>query len=148
MNPVSAVPGWQTLFLSARPQMRKPFSPACRQPQRLHFGHLKHRQHLAGSDKERVIGGTADLKRTPEAAAFDTFKAAFNQKFVAKLGGALVIDLSTDKDRIDSVSGHVSEAHPELLGEMGARHLDKTQISEVMHDGGAIGIEEHDLDFG
>ena len=111
-------------------------------------GHLDEGKHLAALDDEGVIAAAADIEGAPEAHALDGLEAAMGDEDIAEGGGFAVIDLRADDDGVLAAGGHGAEAHADLLGEEGAGDLDDAEVGEVVDDGGAVRVEEHDLGFG
>jgi len=89
-----------------------------------------------------------DLTRPMMPEIFAEIEAAFHHEPIAEFRCAPVIDFGPDHHRIFLGLGHLREAEAELFGEKGARNFDEAQVSDVMDDRGAIGIEKHHLQFG
>lgn len=120
-------------------------APIDRQAHGFSGRHLDHRKHLSRCDDERAVGRAANLEGAPKAEAVHAFEPAVHDELVAEDGGLAVVDLGADYDRVDVRAGHVHEAHAELLGEQSARDLDEAEVGDVVDDGGAVGVEKHDL---
>lgn len=107
--------------------------------------HLDDGEHLPRGDDECAVGGAANLEGAPKAEAVHAFQPTVDDELVAEHGGFAVVDFGADDDGVDVGARHVHEAHAELLGEQGAGDLDEAEVGDVVDDGGAIGVEEHDL---
>lgn len=71
-----------------------------------------------------------------------------HDQLVAQHRRLAVVDLRPHDHRIDLGVSHIDQPHPELLREQRPRDLDETQVGDVVHHGGAIGVEKHHLHFG
>lgn len=109
------------------------------------LGHLDEGERLATSDEELRVGGVADFEGAPEAGAFDFFEVAVDDEFVGEFGGFAVIDFGADDDRVELGLRHFTERHAEFGGEAGAGGFDHAEVSDVVDDAAAVGVEEHDF---
>ena len=107
--------------------------------------HLDDGEHLPGGDDERGGGGSANLEGAPKAEPVHAFEPAVDDEVVAEDGGFAVVDFGADDDGVNVGAGHFHEAHAELPGEEGAGDFDEAEVGDVVDDGGAVGVEKHDL---
>ena len=117
-------------------------------PKHLCLGHLDEYQHLAAFRDKGIISGPHYLKRAPKPDPPEPIKPAFDDELVSEHCRAAVVDFGANNDRILLVLGHLREAEPELFGKKRPRNFDETQVGDVMNNGCAIRIEEHNLHIG
>ena len=128
--------------------MREPLRPLGGEADGAAGGHLDEGEHLAGLHDEGVVAAAANLERAPEAHPLDGLEPAMDDQDVAEHRGLAVIDLRADDDRVLLALRHRAQPHADLLGKQRARDLDETEVRDVMHDRGAVGVEKHDLRLG
>jgi hypothetical protein len=126
----------------------KPHVPIFRKADRTAFGHLDDGHHLAAFGDEGSIGGARHFEGAPETHPLHGVHPSLHDQFVADGGGAAVIDLSADDHGEQLGLRYVGEAHADLVAEESAGDFDEAEVGNIVHDPGAIGVEEHDLDFG
>ena len=122
--------------------------PIIRHPKQLRFRHLNDCEHLAAIRNQGAVEWPHNPEGAPKPHSFEALKPPFHDELVSQFRRAAVINFCPDNHRIFLRVRHLGEAEPKLFGEEGARYLDETQISDIVNDGRAIGIEKHHLKFG
>ena len=84
-----------------------------------------------------------NLEMYTEADTGQLADPAADEQAFADLARREVIDFSAQDDRIEAGLDHLAQGHAHFFGHDGARLLDKPQVSEVVHDGGAVRVVEH-----
>ena len=82
-----------------------------------------------------------------EADAGKLADPAADKQAFADLAWREVIDFGAQDDRIEPGLDHLAQGHAHFFSHDGARFLDKAQVSEVVHDGGAVRVVEHHGDL-
>jgi hypothetical protein len=108
---------------------------------------LDESQHLPALCDEGVIRRAANLEPAPEANAFELLQPAIDAQPVAQFRGTPIVNLSPHDHWISVCLGHFDQFHAEVFREQSARHLDESQVSDVVHNRAAVRVEEHNLNF-
>ena len=78
-----------------------------------------------------------------EADAGQLADPAADKQAFAEFARREVIDFGAQDDRIEAGLDHLAQGHAHFFSHDGACFLDKAQVSEVVHDGGAVRVVEH-----
>jgi hypothetical protein len=103
---------------------------------------------LAAFDNQFLVAKPPNLESAPKARAFDPIEPAIDTQPIAKFRCPAIIDFRSNHNRILLGLRHFDQLHPKFLGKQSARGFDEAKVGNVMHHPTAVGIEEHDLDFG
>src|SRR5437016_11685110 len=124
---------------------RAVFLPVIGQTQQFPGWHFDQREHLTALRNQYVVLRSCDPKSAPELRAFHLIESTLDHQPISKFGRAAIINLRTYHHGICLPFSHFGQAKSELFGQMCARDLNKTQISDVRHDASAVGVEKHHL---
>src|SRR4029077_13550224 len=121
------------------------FLPVIGQTQQFPRWHFDQCEHLTALRDKRVVLRSCDPKSAPEPRAFHLIEPTLNHQPISEFGRAAIINLRTYHHGICLLFSHFRQAKAEFFGQVCARNLNKTQISDVRHDASAVGIEKHHL---
>ena len=119
--------------------------PAFRQAKQLCFRHLDEGKHLLAFGDQGLITKAANFEATPKADPFEAVKPAADAQAITQPGTAPIVNFGAHNHRIAPRLCHFHELQPELLSEKSAGSFDEAQVSNIVDDTTAIGIEEHYL---
>src|SRR6266480_623545 len=121
------------------------FLPVIGQAQQFPRWHLDQREHLTALRNQRVVLRSCDPKSAPEPRTFYLIEPTLNHQPISKFSRTAIINLRTYHHGICLLFSHFGQAKAEFFGQMCARDLNETQISDVRHDASAVGVEKHHL---
>lgn len=113
--------------------------------QRLTGRHRDEGERLAGGDQRDAVGLADHFESAPETGASEFIEAAPDGDPVAEARRAFVINLGAGDDRENLGLGHRQKVHSHESGKACAASFDHPQVSEIMDDSAAVGIEKHDF---